>query len=82
MEYVQKKAGGLTEYFNWVREIVAWRYYQDSKDSFDNIINQIPQPEHNPDSLFFNIQKEFDLSTAELFVLLLSLSSYYIPDFF
>jgi hypothetical protein len=82
----KKNVTELEMQFNWLREIVLFRLYSSMEISFNELLNQIPLPQFNKENkfgeLFIKLRAEYKLTSEEHFVLLLSLSPYYIPEFF
>jgi hypothetical protein len=71
----------LQQYFNWFNEIIEWRLQDMHNLDFDKIIEQIPIPEPQSNSVLTAIIDEYELDETELFVVLLSLAPYMIPEF-
>lgn len=71
----------LQAYFNWLKEIIAWRM-QDMYDfDFSAVVKKIPIPRENKDSVFPKIVQEYELNEPEQLIVLLSLAPYFIPGF-
>lgn len=71
----------ITQYFNWLREVVGWRLQNMENENYSSLLNKIPLPSNrtNEKSPFLDLIKNFNLNEAEQLVLLLSLAPYYIP---
>ncbi len=79
---VKKGSSILSQYFNWLREIIGWRL-QNMDEDFCSMVKRIPVPVHEypEEEVFTKLVKELGLTAEEQLVLLLSLSPYFIPDY-
>lgn len=70
----------MTEYFNWLREVMGWRIINMEPD-FNDLIKNIPIPESSEKEMssFENLVKENMLNKEQQLVFLLSLIPFYIP---
>lgn len=71
----------LQQYFNWLKEVIAWRIQNLHNLDFDKNIGQISSPKAQSDSVLTSIIEDYELDETEQFIALLSLSPYFIPEF-
>ncbi len=85
-EQIEPNTLNLENHLNWLREIILFRIYSATSNNFKSLLEQIPLPlksqEDKFGKFFSNAVEEYQLTSEEQIVLLLSISPCYIPSFF
>lgn len=71
----------LQDFFNWLKEIIAWRIQDNVDFDFSTILDKIQIPQSTSKSSFSAFIEEYEFDESEQLIALLSLTPYFIPEF-